>query len=1587
MKSRKQLTKLAGQLVTPSAQSDNRSGATLIVVMVLLTLMAVLGYFAYRMANTQQASAEYFANTPTAKYREASVDSAALFDWALEQIIKGAPDSLPNSALGGGRHGLVPNMFGSDIHPYSGSGYNVIYQSDGTDTDGTLEFDNNLDGTAEANTDPWYNASRAANGGNADLFAAGFAPDANYTAPDLNNLYLAHRGYALDANNNKVLVIKPSYHYPPALRHSTDGKIYPYWFKESATYPNSDPALSLRAHEDHQYIDSTNTAIANRFIRATETVPGITNPFPFPDVTNPSLWSEGVWGWDSTDWTPGTQPTYVYDADADGDGIKEALYVDLDFPLQTTTDGSETFLPIYGITIYDADGLINLNAHGNIAGDLNLGSTDIGSGESISRSNLGVSASEVDPTWVLNADPTTATGTELQQHNWFYGHLPTDTIETANMEWFFANVGRMHFSQSPTGLDDVESYYQGRYGDQDSEEQRLDDGWLSDDRFQYPQPGVAGTDDNANSAVALPHGSLSGTFSYYSYDNLPLHPTDYIGTGNIHAAGGKILNFHNDGLLNYLVYMNYTFPSQNGWYSGLGATLSTDTLEIDLTANGLTDEHLEMELDPRLQSEEDNDAQFSPVESAPMQMSNTDIALSSASSRLQSLMPWNLRDNARAEEIRQNFTTHSMDLKTRGINYHGDTGPAVTRPWEFSLVGSNYEFPPQPTTGIDPFRPALRAWLKVVAGNQNNVYDTGELVQRLLSLNHVLDIDGSTPYLRRLTPHPTGLDETVVTSASGDTIIEQEYQARLDRQKMARDIYVLLYVFCDEGTTNPLVTNPYTDAEIEEMAQFAINVVNQLDRDNVLDMFEFDTDLTDGWEVDDNPYDDTADADPADRGLVYGVEAQELTLNEIYSVFTDIVFDDSGNTGDANKIDLIATQWDDTEQQSFFYVELQNLMPMAVPLGNDTTNPSISDNGAWRLKITSTVAGVPTDEYLTIRKPTDIPQGANWSILSSSSYASTTPVDSGMWLDIGYPADPMDPMAPTSLSFEAATDLIAPLNSIANWFDLTAEAPTVAATDPDDSYNYVLSDGTSRLGEASIGVGSPAQPYVFETVLGTGTAIDMNDLTDIKVSLQRRVHTGRGIDNADVTAADAGPDNPWVTIDEMSLTTGNGIFKMDLYDYFQTNGISQTETMDGTAIRDAVVAEMDTKNGNSQERLEALDRFDVGIYDDSANAVDSMIFHTVGATNSNTPAAGSYQIWQPHFNRDFSSPIELLSVPLYGPDVLTDSSDEEPETGSDLPETDYDDRVRRDSGLFLSSSGTVMAGHNTAGLVKFLDVPGDATNENSWYRLLAFFEVPRAERNIDNPNELNNPERYRLAGKINWNTVRSPEVLAALLDEIDYFNQLKLHDPAHPTVYLEDATENSSPNDRDWWVQFIRARDQVTYDASGASTIGPDPITDMYLPGMPGSRPFRTFDHLANTTDGGRQDTMLRDLPMDVGAVSPPRTLFEVGNQTEHSSNSIDYLTRNKLLAKILNNSTTRSNVFFVFIQVDFFEAVEDGGAVRVGGKRDDSPGFRELFVIDRSLAFEELEQEDFPTDPNERFTIGETFDWRKLVIARFPIK
>src|SRR6185369_12408634 len=371
-------------------------------------------------------------------------------------------------------------------------------------------------------------------------------------------------------------------------------------------------------------------------------------------------------------------------------------------------------------------------------------------------------------------------------------------------------------------------------------------------------------------------------------------------------------------------------------------------------------------------------------------------------------------------------------------------------------------------------------------------------------------------------------------------------------------------------------------------------------------------------------------------------------------------------------------------------------------------------------------------------------------------------------------------------------------------------------------------------------------------------------------------------------------DNPWVEVDRFAMPTTN--YSGNTFD-------GSTGTLGNLA---------------SRERPNPFNRT-------LGNNTPGPYFKSTLGVAINSNASG--KIWQPHFDREFASVMDLLGVPTYGPDDTTNKLT-----------SAYSGVYKLDDGN--TAQGLILQPQNPTNITSILNsgTPAyDVSLDNRWYRLLEFLEINnRFTAQLKAAGLLTSP---RTPGKVNLNGIRHPQVLAALLDDPRYFGS-----PVADTNYGSMFVDQPETTSRQWWYQFLESRDGV------------DPTTGVVLPGMPhfpipavaapnvrglevalslttgprysrvGSNPFRSLSYMgdvnydANTSTAQLNDamtqslesTILRSLPVDGSAgttiPSARRRLFELGTATDRSNNNVDFYTRNRLLSKLHNNSTTRSN-------------------------------------------------------------------------------
>ncbi|MFM8475580.1 MAG: hypothetical protein ACKOEO_07245, partial [Planctomycetaceae bacterium] len=787
-----------------------------------------------------------------------------------------------------------------------------------------------------------------------------------------------------------------------------------------------------------------------------------------------------------------------------------------------------------------------------------------------------------------------------------------------------------------------------------------------------------------------------------------------------------------------------------------------------------------------------------------------------------------------------------------------------------------------------------------------------------------------------------------------------------------------------------------------EMAQFAVNLVDAMDPDDVITKFEYDknlgADLNDptrgGWNLDDDPYTIDPNETPLPetdnnfgvvtdrgrhredgftRGVVYGVESQQLAISEVLAV---------GLEPPAMNPNHDATLYNDGDGRRHLFMELQNLHPQPVELA---TKKAINmDSATWRIvrhnrtDLNDPIGGIgnanrpfralaflgnsPVSQTVAPGDRYTIATAEDNTIVSSDLYVDfdgdrifdvIAPNEANGAAPPGPNPNPNDPNAP-EFKPRTSLDLIHP-DHAGGWFmvDETGNVIGTAGAFLDDLEDYA---------------GNDPQVDLFG---GDFRALGRDGFDLV---LQRRLNTDMPSLNHGLVPGE--DPNPWVDVD---------IFRVQFLE-FALNGDD-----------DDLAAEIQAKLNNltSDERREPLDDATRARF---AGNPANFRFNTLTAGNSST--GSGFNRWQAHFDRDFANLGELLSVPLVGPGKLTSTIG----------------RINSSPTLQAQPPGASAFEPEAlvAAAAKFLrpDFPNDnnqsdrvnRARDNRWYRLFQFLEVPsRVHRMLGNYVSLS-----RVPGKVNLNTIRHWEVYAGLVDNPTVMDRMPKPDVPNGInvagrITLDrtrDENNNFPSSPRDRWIEYLRERD-------GDYVNGFDPQAGqprrMLVPGMPGSRPFHSPGYRGPGYEATRQDdafetTLFRTLTpdrVDTGgnATETNRNWLELGNANQHTTpDGTALMHQHQILAKMLGNTTTVSNTFVVFATAAYFEAVEHKvnnvgtGLYRIGsrididtadGKSETNPGWqqRAVFIIDRTDAFRAF-------DPGS----GD-FDWQRLVKARLEIE
>ncbi|MFM8287931.1 MAG: hypothetical protein ACKOGA_14515, partial [Planctomycetaceae bacterium] len=654
--------------------------------------------------------------------------------------------------------------------------------------------------------------------------AALIAGDPDYTYPDINNLFLGYVGSIQQTASSgggavaTLPVVIPSFHRPQYLDR-TGGA----W----ETAANSKGRV-LRPHPGHQLLDSTGLPVRvarnngrlvvsngqgaftlSRFLgTGFDGKPGIANidddnnsvvddagelGFPNSDDTfqpndysdrnpdnNAVQRSQGIWTAHlsgSIDASSAAQ--WELDVDNRNSGVRDGVWLDLGHAAITLPDGRKV-IPMFSFSVLPADGLINVNTAGNIAG-LTSGSMDLSPGSltsvSVSRSNFGYSASEINPLWALTATPQSVSAGQLYQHQGFLlqplASGLSNRVQLANLESLFLLWGRPSLSvttgNNPYQFRDVIA---GRWGEAPATRAE----WIT--RAQsgqaanwttFPRPGrrvdnILGTyspattgDDDLNQWTNIATSSsgqttFNGLHPQHPNTNTVLvglpttynlgQPFDYAGAGEwLNPVTGPSPSGYSTALsdqatissalaiaglppdpntpVRWPIYEN--FSAGSAWGTNLSGALAAQPNSI-----GNLDHPAEMLVDRSYRNPTSDDRLFPVDENFALHAAANDYQAAAVGSRLRQLAPANFEADANAHEIRRRFTTDSWDQTTHGFVPHRPlpgSGESYASEVTFfpdanSPTGGAIEFPALPSqiaaaTQLDPFRAAVRATIGV----------------------------------------------------------------------------------------------------------------------------------------------------------------------------------------------------------------------------------------------------------------------------------------------------------------------------------------------------------------------------------------------------------------------------------------------------------------------------------------------------------------------------------------------------------------------------------------------------------------------------------------------------------------------------------------------------------------------------------------------------------------------------------------------------------------------------------------------------------------------------------------------------------
>ncbi|MHC4880892.1 MAG: hypothetical protein ACYTGL_30950, partial [Planctomycetota bacterium] len=558
-----------------------------------------------------------------------------------------------------------------------------------------------------------------------------------------------------------------------------------------------------------------------------------------------------------------------------------------------------------------------------------------------------------------------------------------------------------------------------------------------------------------------------------------------------------------------------------------------------------------------------------------------------------------------------------------------DAGP--TAQWSSLVHNDTYEQGKLPQVPQDPFRPELRRLLEIEFGNRSDLKLQFPLsVNQLLDVQRVDETGGHSIYsalqFRPLTPHstdgslaasglPTIAPEEFLPPPNSSNAGEREFWARYDRQRMARDIYVLLYTLGGRDIATPnrdYTRNPnYTLAQLQEMAQFAVNLIDSVDPDGVITVFEYDTDLSDGWDLDDQHWTD----DGGDRAVVAGTEAQQLTFSETLWVFQpELANDNTFTPFDETSVPASAST---DPGFHFTQIELRNVSPRSVPLAKASASTTAA-TASWRIRWQDTTdAG---DINVVEESTNNVTDGNGFFFQAHSGGGTVDTVSAGELFTIASSNNTAPGSSDLFVDYDSASadhELIAPRFGTGP----TSATGSPTGLTPNAHLDLVHSGHTSRFVLAN---GSPGDFL-------SGNHEPSSPSNPPLLVLERRA-------NPDLPQLSVA-QNPWIPVDYSQLVRRTLVEKAAA----SSGSPTQDDTRDGYTGMGATETD-GLVNATSRHRTEPLNGESEANHSGGSDPyrANSMLGTTLAASTS-------YQVVQIHLDREFASLTELMDITLASP--------------------------------------------------------------------------------------------------------------------------------------------------------------------------------------------------------------------------------------------------------------------------------------------------------------------------------------------------